>query len=282
MSNAEILPSHEGVDETSLAPVTAPVDFDFGPVNNELSEYDEMTLDQMLDQAKPEYAFALEEELIKEVKDSRHVTERLARVTLKAIALAQVARQMYDMQSETGDQTYANLGALMTKIFDSKHNLALQPGNEAHHESSLLTGVLSEATFYALAAYNSTLTNPLNGKVRGARPRYVLPTTRMDDLGTITRDPDSRAIKKTGIDFTVTYLEGDDPHRYVQVKTLGTPRSQDEYIPEIVVVPIRELSSSPNVLSLPRAITYEAGDYITENTYLQIAHASARLNELIK
>ncbi|HWT40429.1 MAG TPA: hypothetical protein VN081_04145 [Dongiaceae bacterium] len=240
----------------------------------------ERELDALIETASPEDALPIEEELLGEVKRVSRVPEGLARVTLKAIAISQIARQFNPTnaaESTDVDQTYMNLGTLLEKTLRQRHHLAWSETPSDFEELRATTGVISEMVFYALAAYDATLTRTLTGRTLGATPRYILPATIDEDLGS---NPTSGL--RTGFDYIATYVEGDDPYRYVQVKT--TREIYKRYDPTIVVVPINSLHSSYKRVStvLPRAIIIDSHNPDASDNSDYINRASKHLNKLIQ
>lgn len=244
---------------------------------------EEDALDAMLASGTPEQALPLEKDLIKEATDTKYIPEGLARVTFKAIATAHAARQFYGMETG-GDTTYANLGKLLEQSLEERTRLLSVGGNEHKREAGVLTGTISEIAVYSLAAYNADFTHSLTKRLRGADPRYVLPSTAYEDGGKIALHGSKRSTKKSGVDLKVTYLEGENPDRLVQVKTRRESILGRTYNPNIIVVPLSSLVSNPahNPILIPEAIVNDAQGENRNGSYRRINVASQRLNRLIK
>lgn len=274
MSGLESIPTPRELQEADLGSLqnSVPV-FDDGRFF-----VDEMDLDDMLNSGRPLDAIQTEERLLEEVRSASHISSALAHATLKAIAIAQAGRQFYETSTDEDDSSYKNLGMLLDKSLASRSSLYRLNQEDAFTEAGLLTGIVSEISVYALAAYNNTMSHPLSSQVNGARPRYVLPSTRSEDRGrNLTRKKSLK--KRTGYDLKVTYLEGDNPERLLQVKT---NRDSDGYIPSIIIVPLRRLAFNPTDLSsLPRAIATEAKGQGNSRTRREVQVASRRLNRII-
>lgn len=272
----ELTPSSSGVERVALD-----TDLSGVPILDDGRFYvDEMDLDDMLNSGSPLDATEIEARLLEEVRTTPHVTSALAHTTLKAIAVAQVGRQLYDTSSDQEDTSYKNLGMLLSKSLASKSTLYRMDQEDAFNEATFITGCISEMTIYALAAYNNTMSQPLSGVLNGTpRPRYILPSTRSEDRGrNIYRK--KRLKKRTGYDFKITYLEGEEPERLVQVKT---SKSSNAYIPSIIVVPVREIAIEPKrARALPHAVAQDAMGLRNEQTKNQIKVASRRLNSMIR
>lgn len=244
---------------------------------------EENALDTMLAQGTPEQAFPLEESLLKEATSANHIPEGLARVTFKAIATAHAARQLYGAEA-ADNTTYTHLGGLLERSLQER-TLLMQAGESAHKkEAAVLTGTISEIAVYALAAYDVNFDHSLTKRLRGANPRYVLPSTSYEDGGRIALYGSKRSTKMSGVDLKVTYLEGENPHRLVQVKTRRESLMGRAYNPNIVVVALSSLLSNPthNPTLIPEAIINDARGDNRNNSYRRINVASQRLNRLIQ
>lgn len=244
---------------------------------------EEQTLDDILERT-PKRALPIEADLMKEVENTSLVPEGLVRVAFKAVAIAHSARQYFHLEDQpTPDATYKRIGTLINsslqalEYYNSRYTLESEGAN--------MTGVISEMSIYALAAYDASLSRPLTGRLEGARPRYVLPSTTGEDLGGIRQHGSKRAPKKTGVDFKVTYAEGEDPHRYVQVKTRARSHDKRAYDSRITVVGLNALLANhdTNPMRIPEAIAADAlGAKTTKDDYRAINIASRRLNRMIK
>jgi hypothetical protein len=244
---------------------------------------DEANLDSIITHAVPELALPIEASLLDEVAENDRISEGLARVTLKAIAISQVARQAgYTEPNADGDPTYSHLGMLLDKTL--RERALLYSEDSTNEESTYLTGTISEIAFYALAAYDDTFSSTLTRRTQDARPRYVMPSTMDADRGGSYIDTDGRKVR-TGFDFTVTYVEGKDPHRYVQVKTTPGNEKPDNYASGITLVTLRDLLTLPKdfPMHLARTIAKEAtGQSLHGVEYRRMNGAARRLNKLIE
>jgi hypothetical protein len=245
---------------------------------------EEVALDSMITENMPDLAIPLAKELYEEVEGHSHVPEGLARITFKAIAIAQSARQYYGDDRE-GDATYSQIGTLLDKTLQERSYFRNIEDWKAAREAERMTGLVSEMSVYALAAYDAHLAKPLTQRLRGARPRYVLPSTLSEDQGNTVLLGSKRSQKKSGIDLKITYAEGDDPHRYVQVKTAATQNGEFSYDSRVTVVSLSELMANPasSPMTLARTVSNDAlGRNQNRKAHQQLNTASQRLNRLIQ
>lgn len=245
---------------------------------------EEETLDSMLTEHMPDLAIPVATELFKEAEEHRHIPEGLARITFKAIAIAQSARQYYGDDSEV-DTTYGQIGTLLDKALQERDYLRSADNWHAIREGERMTGLISEMTVYALAAYDADLAKPLTQRLRGARPRYILPSTMAEDQGSTILQGSKRGRKKNGIDLKITYLDGEDPHRYVQVKTTPNQEGKLPYDSRVTVVAMTSLipGSTDSPMTLARTVSNDALQKPqARGAHQRLNTASQRLNRLIQ
>lgn len=246
---------------------------------------EESKLDEIMLSGQPEQAIEVEQNLIQEVNSLEKIPEGLARITLKAIAIAQSARQLYMLNGDSKDTAYANIGNLMYKLrLEQDYLKQRSDRNVYNNEIQQITGTMSELCFYALAAYDSNLERPLSHREQGASARYILPSTLYEDFGEPRFSHVTHSSVKNGVDFNITYLNGDRPNRSIQVKTSDLHQENNIYNPSIVVVPMNGLGLGdrvkPNIIF--RSIIKDAlgdGDMVSDRI---IDTATERLNNFIK
>ncbi len=246
--------------------------------------HEEEALDSMLVEHFPELAIPMAGDLFKEVEVHSHVPEGLARIAFKAIAIAQSARQYYGNDNET-DNTYGQIGILLDKTLQERDYLRSVENLHAIREGERMTGLISEMTVYALAAYDADLAKPLTQRLRGAQPRYILPSTMAEDQGSTILKGSKRGRKKNGIDLKVTYLNGEEPHRYIQVKTTPNQEGSLPYDSRVTVVAMTKLlsHSSDLPMTLARTVSNDAlGKAQARGAHQRLNTASQRLNRMIQ
>lgn len=242
---------------------------------------EESNLDYLIETGQPKKALPLETAILQEVSTTPYIPEGLARLALKVVATAHAARQFYSLSPERHpDTTYRSIGMLLEKTLTAQRQT-----DYSSRERRLYTGTLSEISFFALAAFNASLTEPLSGKAASsARPRYVLPTTFEEDVGPIRLDGSIHSSRKTGYDFKITYVEGDDPDRYIQVKTSRANYHKADYVPRVRVVALSDLQTAQRTPqpTIVEALIRDAQGQ-ADNASHQVLHNAARkLNQRIK
>lgn len=250
----------------------------------------ELELDEIIEQATPEKAWAYERRLVDKIREPHQISAGLARVALKAIAISQIARQFHHegrplirsiSASYDDASTYRNLGALIDASLDSKRKLAYGP-KECAGEFNDITGVISEAAFFSLAVYTADLARPLSGVQPASqynRARYILPSTIDEDSGIY----ENRSITlRSAFDYAITYQTGDNPHRFVQVKTSDRSHKKDAYDPAIIVFPM-ELRNSTPVTEIAQAIVQSSRNtHFTKEDYLKLKTTTRRITRAIQ
>ncbi len=235
----------------------------------------EAELDSFLTNHTPALAVAAETELLDQINHLPKVPADLARVTLKAIAIAQYARQLEPSPADRQD-TYNNIGLLLSKLaterrFLSKHHA--ESDNRLRLRDTI--GMMSELCVYPLLAYDNTLEKPLTGRLQGAQPRYILPATAEEDRGQKNTLGES-----TGVDFISISATNPENTQRIQVKT---KRVQTIYAPDIRLVKLSAISGLyPNgTKRLPVALENDSQGVHTRATYRHINSAARRINRIL-
>ena len=238
-------------------------------------------LDRIVFDGTPDHAYEIEDELLKLTEKQQRISSRFARVSLKAIAISQYARQYEADAHYQKDQTYQKLGQLIDKTHTSalyaKEHIDVEAGYAEHRN---LIGILSETAIYTLLAFDNKMEHSLSGRKRSIPTHFTLPATHYEDIGhRITDDTESR----TGFDFKLFTNYEDERVIPLQVKTSRQAASTKVYSPDIAVISLDAVlpENQTNETLLATLIAKDAAGSYDATSKQQLNTAVRNLDQLI-
>lgn len=243
-------------------------------------------LDKALDQGYPQAAYEVEDELLHKVETHPHISSRIARLSTKAITIAQYARQHETTAPHTKETTYQNLGKLTGKILSSVDTIRphIRREEETYLEYRKLIGILSETAIYMLLGFDNKMEHSLSGRKRELPTHYTVPAYYTEDRGPYDPhyDPSNPGI---GLGFDFKLFTEDTNERVIplQVKTSLHGLGDRLYAPDITVVTLDKIlpENQQNETLLATLLTEDAAGRYSSKGKRQINAAVRNLDRLI-
>lgn len=229
-------------------------------------------------------ASAIENELLSDIEHKPTIDNQLGRLCMKAIAIAQFARQHEINRPHRKDATYRNLGKVTTKLLanaeESRRHIF--HSKEAYVEHRNTIGALSETAMYMLLGYNSTMEHSFSGRKREIPVHYTVPSYYSEDRGYYD-SPFDISTPKTGFDFKLFTENKDERVIPLQVKTSTLGIGERGYADSITVVTLDKIlpENQKNEILLPTLLAEDAAGHYSTAGKRQINTAVRNLDRLI-
>lgn len=242
---------------------------------------DELYLDDSVTSGTSENALALEKKYIKRLDRTQHVSEGLARVAYKSLAVAQYARQLDGSPFKHKDSTYKNIGLILDKLLLERDHLESSQDPDKHHRYKGIQGLIAEVAVFTLLSFDNKLNHPLTGRRKTSWPHFVLPSSVQEDKGAwLSKEERSVYTDKSGFDLKIFTNNESEPVIPIQVKTSYTNK---QYIPGVAIVSLDEIAprNARNQSALPPMLRDEAQGYRTRASRLQLSASSRALDSIL-